>query len=135
MNIIHPAKMSNALPPIETINSPSPCCVYQFGSLGSDNMDISSLSSFDSVPDLTELYYPWVDDASTQIVTPVPDAQPVVPVKEAPVVPHTDGSMPPTDLKDHHPTHRVFTQAVTLLGHFSFLLSFILVLLLHLSHT
>ena len=100
MSIIHPTVMSNALPPIETINDHSSHCVYQFGSLGSDNTDVSSLSSLGSDSNFTKLCYPWVDDASTQVATPIPDTQPVVPVKEAPVIPCADSSELPTDVEE-----------------------------------
>ena len=100
MNIVHPTKMSHDLPPIDTINGPSLCCVDQFGSLGSDSTDISSLSSSDSLLSLAKLRYPWVDDASTQITTPVPNPQQPVPVQGVPVAPCADGSLPPTDIED-----------------------------------
>ena len=37
---------------------------------------------------------------STQIATPIPNTQPVVPVEEAPVAPCADGSKLPTDIKE-----------------------------------
>ena len=100
MSIIHPTVISNALPPIETINGHPSHCIYQFRSLGSDNTDVSSLSSLGSDSDFTKLHYPWVDDTSTQVATPIPDTQPVVPVEEAPVTPCADGSKLLTDVKE-----------------------------------